>query len=128
MARNVRKASRFVRIAGSHANIMNESVDLLFEGEDGAEYAIEIDHSIVSAVLAAITGESRELYATLPALVDQPKQDLQVDRFSLSAGDDGSLAWRITLQGDIHFDLSFSPKQFDHLDELMVEAKRRMSR
>lgn len=128
MALNVKKAARFVRVRGSHANIMNESVDVLFEGEDGADYAIEIDHSIVSAVLAAISGESRELYSTLPSLVDDPKQDLHVQDFGLSVAADGSLAWRITLEGDIHFDMSFTPTQFDQLERLMAEAKRRLQR
>lgn len=34
MAINVKKASRFIRVGGSHANILNESVDVLFVGED----------------------------------------------------------------------------------------------
>ncbi|WP_273727468.1 hypothetical protein [Brucella gallinifaecis] len=123
MAINVRKAARFVQVRGSHANTLNESVDILFDGEDGNAYAIEIDHSIISALLAAIMGESRELHANLPTLVDKPTQGLGSTGMSLSMASDGSLAWRISLEGDIHFDLAFSPDQFEELDRQMDEVR-----
>jgi hypothetical protein len=39
----VRKAARFVTVTGSRANVARQSVNILFAGEDGNDYAIEID-------------------------------------------------------------------------------------
>ncbi|OEI82503.1 hypothetical protein BA060_12135 [Brucella sp. B13-0095] len=102
---------------------MNESIDILFDGEDGNAYAIEIDHAIISALLAAISGESRELHSILPALIDAPTQALQATGMGVSMASDGSLAWRISVEGDIHFDLTFSPDQFESLDRQMDEVR-----
>lgn len=128
MAINVRKASRFVAVNGSHANVEQKSVDVLFKGEDGNDYAIEIDPSIVSALVMAITGEASELRASLPELKDGPTQELRATQMTVSMSPEGNLAWRISLPGDLHFDLAFSPEQFGELDRQMAEVRQLIDR
>jgi hypothetical protein len=38
------------------------------------------------------------------------------------------LAWRISLAGDIHFDLAFSPEQFRSLDRKMAMVRELIDR
>ncbi|MEH6950724.1 hypothetical protein V4R08_05165 [Nitrobacter sp. NHB1] len=48
----VHRAARFVTVTGSRANVERQSVDILFAGDDGKDYAIEIDPSILAALVA----------------------------------------------------------------------------
>jgi hypothetical protein len=125
---NVRKAARFVAVNGSRANLERRSVDIVLAGGDGNDYAIEIDPSIVSALIAALIGETRGLRANLPELSDLPMQELRTTQMSVSMSPDGTLAWRISLAGDIHFDLAFSPEQFRSLDRKMAMVRELIDR
>lgn len=124
----VRKAARFVAVTGSRANVARQSVDILFAGDDGHDYAIEIDPSILAALVAAILGEAKELHASLPELSDLPVQELRTTEMTVSMSPDGTLAWRISLAGDIHFDLAFSPEQFRSLDRKMAMVRELIDR
>lgn len=128
MTIDVRKAARFVAVNGSVANLDRKSVDILFAGEDGRAYAIEIDPAIVAALIVAIQGEANELRSNLPELADHPTQELEVTRMTPSMSADGHLAWRISLRGDIHIDLAFSPDQFRDLDQQMAEIRELLNR
>jgi hypothetical protein len=128
MAIDVRKAARFVAVSGSHANLERKSVDILFDGDDGQSYAIEIDPSIIAALLVAIQGEATELQTNLPEMQNHPTQALEVTGMTPSMSADGQLAWRISLRGDIHIDLAFSPDQFRDLDQQMTEIRELLDR
>lgn len=128
MVIDVRKAARFVAVKGSVANLERKSVDILFDGEDGHAYAIEIDPAIVAALIVAIQGEANELRSNLPELADHPTQELEVTGMAPSMSADGQLAWRISLRGDIHIDLVFSPDQFRDLDQQMAEIRELLDR
>lgn len=125
---DVRKAARFVAVKGNHANTEAKSVDILFEGADGQHYAIEIDPSIVGALLLAIQGATTTLHASLPDLADGPSQELQVTSMNLAMSPDGSLAWKLALPGGGEVHLAFSPAQFRALDDQMTEVRELLSR
>jgi hypothetical protein len=128
MTIDVRKAPRFVAVSGSTANTERNSVDILFTGEDGQAYAIEIDPAIVPALIVAIQGEATALRASLPASAGHRTQALEVIGMTSSMSADGRLAWRITLRGDIHVDLTFLPEQFRDLDQQMTGIRELLDR
>lgn len=120
----VKKSARFVEVLGSHANEISKSVDILFGADDGTKYAIEIDPSIVAALIVAIKGEANELLAKFPDLVEGPSQGLQVKGMGAAMAPDGSLAWRISLDGQLDVNLQFARQEFDELYRQMEDIRQ----
>ncbi|MDR7032403.1 hypothetical protein [Mesorhizobium sp. BE184] len=124
MALNVKKAARFVAIDGSHANIKGRSVDLLFIGQDGQRYAIELDPAVIPPMIATISAHSNELRASLPQPETLPIQALEVRTMSVSMNPAGDLGWMIELNSGVQVVLQFAPSQFAALDAMMNEARQ----
>lgn len=120
----VKKSARFVEVLSSHANETSKSVDILFGADDGTKYAIEIDPSIVAALIVAIKGEANELLAKFPDLVEGPSQGLQVKGMGAAMAPDGSLAWRISLDGQLDVNLQFARQEFDELYRQMEDIRQ----
>lgn len=120
----VKKSARFVEVLGSHANEKSKSVDILFGATDGTKYAIEIDPSIVAALIVAIKGEANELLAKFPDLVEGASQGLQVKGMGAAMAPDGSLAWRISLDGQLDVNLQFARQEFDELYRQMEDIRQ----
>lgn len=123
MSIKVKKAPRFVEVQGSHANARTKSVDILFRAADDEQYAVEIDPAIIEALMFAIQGEAMRLRSILPEEDTAPRQDLRVKGMSAAMSEDGSIAWQIVLEGNLHVNLSFAASDFDELDRQMQDVR-----
>jgi len=124
MALMVKKAPRFVEVQGSHANTETKSVDILFLAEDDEKYAIELDPSILGALVSAISGEANALRSKLPELANSGDQALQVLNMSAAMAPSGDLAWKISLEGGLEVNLAFSSIEFDELFQQMEDVRQ----
>lgn len=122
----VRKASRFVAINGSHANQEKNSVDLLFLGEDGQHYAIEMDPAVIPATLVAATGHLSELSSSQSQ--DLQSQALQAKGMDIVMGGDGSIALQLKLQSDLKLNIQVTPDQAPALAAILEDLNDFLTR
>lgn len=125
---NVRRAPKFVRMAGSALKPDAKSIDLLFLAEDGQHYAVELAPDVIAPMLTTIAGLSNDLRATLPNPDDLPTQALDVTDFRVAMNPAGQIGWQLVLASGVSVVLQFDPDQFAALDARLTDFRDLLSR
>lgn len=122
----VKKAPRFMAVAGSKANDETSSVDILFEASDGEHYAVEFDPGMIAPMLTAITGHANEL---LSSQSDRfPVQAMPVKRVGVAMSPGGGVSLELVLESNLRTLLAFDKQQLPALRSVLTEIHDLVSR
>lgn len=101
---------------------------MLYVGEDGQHYAIELTPDVVAPTLTTIAGLSNTLRAKLPNPEALPTQALEVRDFRVAMNPAGHLGWELVLASGVSVVLEFDPVQFAALDARLKEFRDLVNR
>lgn len=121
----VRKAPKFVTLKGAETNTERETIDLLYEADDGSHVAIELDPFVIPASITAMSINLNQLAEIRPNL---PSQSLNVQGMDLVMAGNGDVAIQLQFEGKLKLSLHFPPEQVGSLVSILDDLRELVSR